>query len=49
MEALAISRRVADAAVAALAPSRWRSVRVAARPEEQALLGLLGPRREGEG
>jgi uroporphyrinogen-III synthase len=49
MEALAISRRVADAAIAALAPLRWRSVRVAARPGEQALLGLLGRHREGEG
>jgi uroporphyrinogen-III synthase len=44
MEVLAISRRVASAAQAALAPLAWRSIRVAPRPEEEALLGLLGRR-----
>jgi uroporphyrinogen-III synthase len=48
MEVLAISRRVAQAAVAAAAPQAWRAVRIAARPEEQALLALLGPRRNAE-
>lgn len=45
-EVLAISRRVAEAAARALAPLTWRSVRVAARPEESALLDLLGPRAQ---
>ncbi|WP_237217738.1 uroporphyrinogen-III synthase, partial [Falsiroseomonas oryziterrae] len=44
IEVLAISRRVAEAAAAAIAPLAWRSLRVAARPEEDALLGLLGRR-----
>jgi uroporphyrinogen-III synthase len=44
MEVLAISRRVADAAAAALAPLAWRGIRIAARPEEGALLDLLGLR-----
>lgn len=42
VEVLAISRRVGEAAVAAISPHRWRSVRHASRPEEDALLGLLG-------
>jgi uroporphyrinogen-III synthase len=45
MEVLAISRRVAEAAAAA-APLGWRSVRVADRPDEDALLRLLGRREE---
>jgi uroporphyrinogen-III synthase len=49
MEVLAISRRVAQAAIAAAAPQAWRAVRIAARPEEQALLALLGPRRDAAG
>lgn len=44
IEVLAISRRVADAAAAAIAPLAWRSLRVAERPEEDALLRLLGRR-----
>jgi uroporphyrinogen-III synthase len=44
MEVLAISRRVAEAAAAALAPLAWRAIRVADRPEEDALLRLLGRR-----
>jgi uroporphyrinogen-III synthase len=43
MDVLAISRRVAQAAIAAAAPDAWRGVRIAARPEELALLALLGP------
>jgi uroporphyrinogen-III synthase len=46
VEVLAISRRVAEAAAAAIAPHGWRSVRIATRPEEDALLALLG--RGGE-
>lgn len=42
-EALAISPRVATAAAAALAPLQWAGLRVAARPDEAALLALLGP------
>lgn len=42
IELLAISRRVADAAVRAMAPFAWRAIRVAARPEEASLLALLG-------
>ncbi len=42
-EALAISPRVASAAAAALAPLSWAGLRVAARPDEAALLALLGP------
>jgi uroporphyrinogen-III synthase len=42
IELLAISRRVAEQAVRALLPFAWRAVRVAARPEEAALLALLG-------
>lgn len=44
MEALAISPRVAEAATRALAPLAWRAVRVADRPDQDALLALLGPR-----
>ena len=44
MDVVAISGRVAAAAVAALTPHTWREVRVAARPEEAALLAVLGPR-----
>uniref|UniRef100_UPI0022EBA02D uroporphyrinogen-III synthase n=1 Tax=Falsiroseomonas oryzae TaxID=2766473 RepID=UPI0022EBA02D len=49
MDALAISRRVAEAAAGAAAPWSWRAVRVAARPEEDALLRLLGRRGEPAG
>jgi uroporphyrinogen-III synthase len=49
MEVLAISRRVAEAAAAAIAPFAWRAIRVAARPEEEALLELLGRRGEPVG
>ncbi|MBU8546430.1 MULTISPECIES: uroporphyrinogen-III synthase [Roseomonadaceae] len=49
MSALAISPRVAEAAQAALAPLRWRALRVAARPTEEALLALLGPAATGSG
>jgi uroporphyrinogen-III synthase len=42
IELLAISRRVADAAIRAMAPFAWRTVRVAARPDESSLLALLG-------
>jgi uroporphyrinogen-III synthase len=45
MAALAISPRVAEAAAAALAPLAWRALRVAERPDEDALLALLGPAR----
>jgi uroporphyrinogen-III synthase len=48
LEVLAISRRVAEAAAAALAPLAWRAVRVADRPDEDALMRLLG-RREDPG
>ncbi|MGG5811712.1 uroporphyrinogen-III synthase [Falsiroseomonas sp. CW058] len=41
-EALAISPRVAEAAAAAIAPLAWRAMRVAGRPDEAALLALLG-------
>lgn len=46
LEVLAISRRVAEAARAAAAPFVWRAVRVAARPEEEELMRLLGRRGE---
>jgi uroporphyrinogen-III synthase len=46
VEVLAISRRVAETAAAAIAPQAWRSVRIATRPEEDALLALLGRREE---
>jgi uroporphyrinogen-III synthase len=49
MEVLAISARVAEAAAAALAPLAWRSLRIAARPDEDGLMELLGPRPEGAG
>jgi uroporphyrinogen-III synthase len=42
-EALAISPRVAQAAAAALVPHHFAGLRVAARPDEDALLALLGP------
>lgn len=44
MEALAISPRVAVAAARALAPLAWRAVQIADRPDQDALLALLGPR-----
>lgn len=44
LEALAISPRVAAAAARAAAPSGWRAVRIAARPDQGSLLDLLGPR-----
>ena len=44
MEALVISPRVAEAVVRALAPLAWRAVRVAGRPDQDALLAMLGPR-----
>ena len=44
IEALAISRRVAEAAAAAIAPLAWRGIRIAGRPDEDALLSLLGRR-----
>jgi hypothetical protein len=47
MEALAISPRVAQTAVAELSPLAWRSIRVARRPDQEALLDLLGPCRAG--
>lgn len=46
LEVLAISRRVGEAAAAAIAPHAWRGIRIAARPEEDALLQLLGRREE---
>lgn len=49
MSALAISPRVAEAARMALAPLRWRALRVAERPTEEALLALLGPAPAGSG
>lgn len=42
VEVLAISRRVGEAAAAAISPEQWRSVRHPSRPDEEALLGLLG-------
>ncbi|MDO9502755.1 uroporphyrinogen-III synthase, partial [Falsiroseomonas sp.] len=47
MAALVISPRVAEAARTAIAPLRWRDLRVAARPSEDALLALLGPVSRG--
>ncbi|GGG47737.1 uroporphyrinogen III methyltransferase [Caldovatus sediminis] len=44
MEALAISTRVAEALDATAPPGGWRRVRVAARPDQDSLLALLGPR-----
>ncbi|MBC4017624.1 uroporphyrinogen-III synthase [Siccirubricoccus deserti] len=44
MVALAISARVAEAAVQTLAPLTWRAVRSAERPDQDSLLQLLGPR-----
>ncbi len=44
MEALAISPRVARTLEAALAPLAWRALRIAERPDQDALLDLLGPR-----
>ncbi len=44
MEVLAISRRVAEAAAAAISPAAWRALRVAERPGEDSLLRLLGQR-----
>lgn len=48
-EALAISPRVAEAAAAALAPLAWRCIRTAGRPDQEALLALLGPRSGAAG
>jgi uroporphyrinogen-III synthase len=42
--ALAISARVAEAAVQMIAPLSWRAVRVAERPDQDSMLQLLGPR-----
>jgi uroporphyrinogen-III synthase len=44
LEAYVISRRVAAAAVSALAPLAWRGMHIAARPGEDALLALFGHR-----
>jgi uroporphyrinogen-III synthase len=44
VEVLAISRRVADAAAAAISPQAWRALRVAERPGEDSLLRLLDRR-----
>jgi len=41
--ALAISPRVAEAAIRSLAPLSWRAVRIAERPDQDSLLQLLGP------
>jgi uroporphyrinogen-III synthase len=45
IEALCISARVARAAETAAAPHRWRALRVAEQPDQEAVLRLLGPRR----
>jgi uroporphyrinogen-III synthase len=42
-EALAISPRVAAVLAAAAPEARWRGLRVAARPDQDSLLRLLGP------
>jgi hypothetical protein len=42
-EALAISPRVAAVLAAAAPEPRWRGLRVAARPDQDSLLRLLGP------
>jgi len=42
-EALAISPRVAQAAAASAVPLTWRAIRCAARPDQDALIALLGP------
>lgn len=44
IDALAISPRVARALSATAPPCGWRSIRVAARPDQEAMLALLGPR-----
>lgn len=44
MQALAISPRVARTLESALAPLTWRALRVAERPDQDALLDLLTPR-----
>jgi uroporphyrinogen-III synthase len=44
IEALCISPRVARAAAAAAAPLPWRATRVPARPDQDSMLQLLGPR-----
>ena len=43
VEALAISPRVAAVLAAAAPEPRWRGLRVAARPDQDSLLQLLGP------
>lgn len=43
IEALCISERVARAAADAAAPLRWQATRVAPRPNQEAVLQLLGP------
>lgn len=43
IEALCISQRVARAAAAAAEPQRWQATRVADRPNQEAVLRLLGP------
>jgi uroporphyrinogen-III synthase len=43
IEAICISERVARAAAEAAKPHRWRAMRVAARPDQEAMLSLLGP------
>jgi uroporphyrinogen-III synthase len=45
IEALCISARVARAAEAAAAPLRWQAMRVAAQPDQDSVLRLLGTRR----
>lgn len=42
IEALCISERVAKAVADATAPHRWQATRVAARPDQDAVLHLLG-------
>jgi uroporphyrinogen-III synthase len=42
-DALAISPRVAAVLAAAAPEPRWRGLRVAARPDQDSLLRLLGP------
>ena len=44
IEALCISERVAKAAAEAAAPHRWQATRVATRPNQEAMLQMLGPR-----
>lgn len=46
IEALCISARVAKAAEAAAAPHHWQATRVAARPDQDSILQLLGRRQD---